>query len=138
MSGGRGRELARRALELGAVALILGSFAAAAIGDATGLVRCEQHHQGTLMEMEAVGAALEAWAGEHGRYPTDAEGLAAIADRFEAGHAPRDYFGRPFRYTAPGPDGGPYTLTSLGRDGVEGGLGEDADTTWRPEGLTPR
>jgi hypothetical protein len=123
------------------VALVLGSFAAAAIGDATGLVRCEQHHLGTELEMRAVGAALDDWAREHGRYPTADEGLATIADRFDAGAPPRDYFGRGFSYTPPAAGGAAYALTSLGRNGLPGGIGEDADTTWTPtaaDGLSPR
>lgn len=121
--------------------LVLGSFAAAAIGDATGLVRCEQHHLGTELEMKAVGAALDAWAAEHGRYPTADEGLAVIADRFDAGQPPRDYFGRGFVYDPPVGGDGAYALTSLGRDGAPGGIGEDADTIWRPRApasLSPR
>ena len=128
----------RRLAEAGALTLLLGSFAAAAIGDATGIVRCEQHHLGTVMEMEAVGAALDDWASVHGRYPTAREGLSAVDDRFDAGEAPRDYFGRPFLYTPPTSDR-PYTLSSLGRDGTPGGMGEDADTRWSPTvGVTPR
>lgn len=126
------RRLLRRGVEAGAGALVLGSFAAAAIGDATGLVRCEQHHLGTELEMKAVGAALDEWAAEHGRYPTEREGLDVVADRFSAGEPPRDYFGRPFAYAAPDDEGAPLALTSLGRDGSPGGFGEDADTTWRP------
>jgi len=128
----------RRLVEGGALTLLLGSFAAAAIGDATGLVRCEQHHLGTVMEMEAVGAALDVWAAERGRYPTEGEGLAVLADQFDAGQAPRDYFGRSFGYAPPTSDH-PYVLSSLGRDGVPGGVGEDADTHWSPpRDLTPR
>lgn len=123
----------RRGAEGGAIVLVLGSFAAAAIGDSTGLVRCEQHHLGTLMEMEAVGGALDEWAAANGRYPTAAEGLSVVADRFDAGEPPRDYFGRAFAYTPPAEGSADFALTSLGRDGEPGGIGEDADTTWRPE-----
>ena len=132
-----GRRL-RRGAEIGAFALVLGSFAAAAIGDATGLVRCEQHHLGTELEMAALSGALDAWARERGRYPSAAEGVGVVADRFDAGVPPRDHFGRPFSYRPPRAGDTHYELGSLGRDGTPGGLGEDADTTWRrPAAISP-
>lgn len=66
---------------------------------------------------------------EIGGLPPD---LEAVADRFDAGVVPDDYFGRPFDYRTPGPDGAPFALVSLGRDGVEGGAGEDADVWYTP------
>ena len=76
------------------------------------------------------------------RVSADLEGvLLGSVDLYgvlDAGEAPRDYFGRPFIYTPPTSDR-PYTLSSLGRDGTPGGMGEDADTRWSPTvGVTPR
>ena len=115
--------------EIGGLVTVGGVIAAAIIGDATGWVRCEQHHLGTQMEMQAVASAVRAYESERGALPVE---LGAVADRFDAGVVPDDYFGRPFEYVRPGPYGEDFGLRSLGRDGVEGGIGEDADVWFEP------
>ena len=47
--------------------------------------------------------------------------LDQVSDRFSSGCTPKDYWRRGFVYV-PG-----VSVASLGRDGVEGGIGEDAD-----------
>lgn len=93
-------------------------------------------------QMEMLGAAVDAYRLDNDRYPTTEQGLAALSTRPVAGPAPRDWrgpylkkrevpldpWGRPYVYRSPGtanPEG--YDLLTLGRDGREGGTGEDAD-----------
>ena len=63
---------------------------------------------------------------DNGRYPTAEEGLAALTpgtiDRL-----PNDPWGRPYRYAVPGRGGKDFTVSTLGADGREGGLGENED-----------
>jgi len=115
--------------EIGGLLTVGGVILAAIVGDATGWVRCEQHHLGTQMEMQAVASAVRDFEAERGALPVS---LTEVADRFDAGVPPDDYFGRPFQYVRPGPDGEDFSLMSLGRDGVEGGIGEDADVWFEP------
>ena len=89
------------------------------------------------LQIEELGAGLDLFHLEVGRYPTTDEGLQALAEP-PAGVAgwngpylkkrdiPRDPWGNPYNYKYPG-DNGDYDLYSLGRDNVDGGEGEDAD-----------
>ena len=44
---------------------------------------------------------------------------------------PKDPWGNDYQYYVPGENGLPYGIMSLGKDGVEGGEGKDADiTSW--------
>jgi len=115
--------------EIGGLVVVGGVILGAVVADATGWVRCEQHHLGTQMEMQTVASAVRAYETERGALPAD---LDAVAQRFDAGVVPDDYFGQPFEYVRPGPAGEDFTLRSLGRDGVEGGIGEDADVWFEP------
>lgn len=92
-------------------------------------------------DLAAIGLALDTYALHSDRYPTTAQGLEALARRPETPPvpggwrgpylrkgAPRDPWGNPYQYRSPGaanPDS--YDLWTFGRDGREGGLGEDAD-----------
>ncbi len=93
-------------------------------------------------QMEMLGAAVDAYRLDNDQYPTTEQGLAALNTRPTAGPAPRDWrgpylkkrevpldpWGKPYVYRSPGvanPEG--YDLLTLGRDGREGGEGEDAD-----------
>jgi general secretion pathway protein G len=85
---------------------------------------------------------VDAYRLDNDQYPTTEQGLAALNTRPTAGPAPRDWrgpylkkrdvpldpWGKPYVYRSPGvanPEG--YDLLTLGRDGREGGAGEDAD-----------
>jgi general secretion pathway protein G len=84
-------------------------------------------------------SALKLFRMDRFRYPTGEEGLEALTTApTEAGvpwppggyldRAPKDPWGRPYRYETPGKrSGGEYDIYSLGRDGQEGGEGVDAD-----------
>lgn len=92
-------------------------------------------------QMEMLGAALDAYRLDNGRYPTSAQGLEALRTEPTLEPRPRNWRGpylrravpldpwdTPYVYTSPGeanPNG--YDLLSLGADGQPGGEGEDAD-----------
>ena len=104
--------------DLAGIGAVLGLVAAALVGDATGLVRCEQHHLGVQAELTLLEDALRAERAQTGHWP---ESLNAVGHRFSSGAAPKDYWRRSFLYE-PG-----HSIRSLGRDGRPGGIGEDAD-----------
>jgi hypothetical protein len=72
--------------------------------------------------MQSIMRALEQFLARRGRYPTTAEGLAALGP---AGRV-KDPWDNDFMYTSPGRYG-PYELLSLGADGQPGGEEEAAD-----------
>jgi general secretion pathway protein G len=92
-------------------------------------------------QLEMLGSAIDAYRLDNDAYPSTEQGLAALRTRPASGPAPTswrgpylrrdvplDPWGRPYVYRSPGvanPDG--YDLLTLGRDGKEGGEGEDAD-----------
>jgi general secretion pathway protein G len=94
-------------------------------------------------QVEVFGLALDAYRLDNDYYPSTAQGLEAL-HRPPAGApaarnwrgpylkkaVPLDPYGRPYVYRSPG-DSNPdtYDLLSLGRDGAQGGSGEDADVT---------
>ena len=90
------------------------------------------------LQIENLAAGLDLFRLDMGRYPTQPEGLGALALR-PAGAAgwngpyikgtgvPNDPWGRPYTYRVPGRDGRPFDLLSLGADGVPGGTGENED-----------
>ena len=104
-------------------------------------------HVGTSKEaaarsqVEMLGAALDAYRLDNDVYPTQAQGLEALRREPLAEPRPRNWrgpylrkdvpqdpWGRPYVYRSPGSaNPGSYDLLSLGRDGKEGGEGEDAD-----------
>lgn len=87
-------------------------------------------------QIELLGNALDEFRLDNGRYPTTEEGLGALREKPEglsnwAGPylpkpVPKDPWGHEYVYRCPG-EHGDYDLFSYGRDGQEGGEGEDAD-----------
>ena len=61
------------------------------------------------------------------RYPTNEEGLQALVGDNILRRLPNDPWNRPYVYAAPGANGRPFTISTLGADGREGGDGENAD-----------
>lgn len=94
------------------------------------------------LQIEQLGASLDLFLLDAGRYPTTSEGLAAlIAAPGEARNwngpylkksfVPKDPWGNDYQYRFPG-EHGPYDLQSLGADGRQGGSGENADVvSWQ-------
>ena len=96
-------------------------------------------------QIELLGAALDAYRLDNDVYPTTAQGLEALRREPVAEPRPRNWRGpyirkevpldpwdRAYIYRSPGvANPWSYDLLSLGRDGHEGGEGEDADiTSW--------
>lgn len=86
-------------------------------------------------QIELLGQALDQLRLDIGRYPTTQEGLNALItnpgiDNWEGPYLkkqlPNDPWGKPYIYQSPGTHG-EYDLVSYGRDGVQGGEGEDKD-----------
>lgn len=87
-------------------------------------------------QIDALEKALDHYRLDNGRYPTTAQGLAALSTK-PAGAArwdgpylkkdvPADPWGNPYQYQSPGAHG-EIDLYSFGKDGRQGGSGEDAD-----------
>lgn len=74
---------------------------------------------------------LELWRIDMGRYPSAAEGLAALTTPTALGaklkKLPEDPWGRPYGYVVPGENNQPFAVISLGADGEPGGEGDNAD-----------
>jgi len=97
------------------------------------------------VQIELLGAALDQFKLDVGRYPSSQEGLQALqqspgnAPGWEGPYlkkeVPRDPWGNPYQYRSPG-EHGEYDLASLGSDGAAGGDGEAADVTSWGEGKT--
>lgn len=93
-------------------------------------------------QIEMLGGALDAYRLHNGRYPTTAEGLAALWER-PVGEAtpnwrgpylrksmPADPWGNAYVYSSPGEfNTASYDLLSRGADGRPGGEGEARDVT---------
>ncbi len=91
-------------------------------------------------QIELIGVALDSYRLDNGAYPVATQGLDALNARPSRAPAPlnwrgpylrkavpADPWGRPYLYQSPTKGGDGYDLRSLGRDGAEGGTGEDAD-----------
>lgn len=96
-------------------------------------------------QVEIFTLALDAYRLDNDHYPTSEQGLEALVRRPDAEPLPRNWRGpylrrgvpmdpwnRPYEYTSPGVhDSTAFDLATLGRDGEQGGTGEDADiTSW--------
>lgn len=84
--------------------------------------------------------ALEAYRIDNLAFPSTEDGLAALTappsglarpERYRPGgyirRLPEDPWGNPYQYRAPGENGAPFDVFSLGADGRPGGDGNDAD-----------
>ena len=89
------------------------------------------------IQIDRLGAILDSYLLDVGRYPTQEEGLESLVsappgvDRWAGPYlknnsALTDPWGAPYVYRSPGQHG-KYDLYSLGADGAEGGDDEDAD-----------
>jgi general secretion pathway protein G len=93
------------------------------------------------IQMDSFASALDLMYLDTGRYPSSAEGLAALVQRpsgaqawngpyLKGGVVPKDPWGHEYVYTSPG-EHGPYDILSYGSDGQQGGIGAAADiTSW--------
>ena len=117
---------------LAVIALIVG-FGAPRLMESFGRAKT----QAAEVAMANLKGAVQLFYIDTGRYPTDAEGLAALlatpastagwkGPYLDGESDLTDPWGRPFLYAAPG-SSSPFSLTTLGRDGAPGGQGEDSD-----------
>lgn len=92
----------------------------------------------TETALATVSNALDMYKVDNSRYPTTVQGLDALttppADAknypeggYIKGGYPTDGWETEMQYVAPGSEGRPYDLFSLGADGQQGGEGQDAD-----------
>jgi len=77
-------------------------------------------------DLSTLEQAIDMYRLENMRYPTTQEGLAALTPNYVR-RLPNDPWNSPYVYVAPGPNGAPYRIASLGADRREGGSGENAD-----------
>jgi general secretion pathway protein G len=89
------------------------------------------------IQIQSFGSALDLFYLDAGRYPSTAEGLAALVrptsgvagwtgPYLKGGNVPNDPWNNPYVYRSPGSHG-PYDIVSYGSDGQEGGTGLAAD-----------
>ena len=132
-------------IELLIVVIILGVLAALVGPRLFGRVG-QSRQAAARVQIELLGAALDQFKLDVGRYPNTQEGLQALqqspgnAPGWEGPYlkkdVPRDPWGNPYQYRNPG-EHGEYDLSSFGSDGAPGGDGEASDvTSWGTEGKT--
>jgi general secretion pathway protein G len=89
------------------------------------------------IQLQSFASALDLFYLDAGRYPSTAEGLAALVRQtpgiaawngpyLKGGSVPNDPWNHAYVYRAPG-EHGPYDIMSYGSDGQEGGSGVAAD-----------
>lgn len=92
-------------------------------------------------QVEMLSTALEAYRLDNSYFPTTQQGLDALFKKpttppvptswrgpYIKKAAPKDPWGKPYKYLSPGKvNAETFDLSSLGRDGKDGGKGEDAD-----------
>jgi general secretion pathway protein G len=89
------------------------------------------------IQLQSFSSALDLFYLDAGRFPSTAEGLAALVRRtpgvaawngpyLKGGNVPSDPWSHPYVYRSPG-EHGPYDIVSYGADGQEGGSGTSAD-----------
>jgi general secretion pathway protein G len=89
------------------------------------------------IQIESLTSALDLYSLDTGQYPSNSEGLTALMQRpggvsnwngpyLKGNTVPKDPWGRPYIYRAPGQHGA-YDILSYGADGQEGGTGAASD-----------
>lgn len=97
----------------------------------------ESKVKAATIQIESLSGALDLYFLDLGRYPSTAQGLAALVQRpggasawngpyLKNANVPNDPWGHPYLYRSPS-EHGPYEIISLGSDGQEGGTGIAAD-----------
>jgi general secretion pathway protein G len=98
----------------------------------------ESRVKAAKLQIESFGSALDLFYLDAGRYPSSAEGLAALVQRptgveiwngpyVKGGRLPSDPWGHAYLYRAPVENSPPYEIVSFGSDGREGGTGTASD-----------
>ena len=92
-------------------------------------------------QIEAFGRALDAYRLDTGHYPSTTQGLAALYARpsdepkwngpYLQKAPPADPWGQAYQYRQPGTGDTEFDLLSFGKDGRQGGEGDNADIGYR-------
>ncbi|MGD8999180.1 MAG: type II secretion system major pseudopilin GspG [Granulosicoccaceae bacterium] len=125
-------------IELLVVLVILGLLASV-VGPQVIKYVGESKTKTTRIQIEELGAALDLYLLDIGRYPSTDEGLEALIKEpsrarkwngpyLKKNYIPNDPWGNEYNYRMPGRQGA-YDLYSLGADNREGGVGENEDVT---------
>jgi general secretion pathway protein G len=90
-----------------------------------------------IADMKAMETALDSFKVDCGEYPTTEQGLAALRTKPDSATGwngpylkqdiPSDPWGNQYEYKSPGDHNEDYDLRSFGKDGKEGGDGNDTD-----------
>ena len=123
-------------LELMVVLLILALLATIAAPRVTKYLT-KAKTQSAKIQVDALGAAVEAFHLDVGRFPTQDEGLRALLEKptdapgwdgpyLKKRASLTDSWGHPYRYRQPGARSD-FDIYSLGSDGKEGGDGDASD-----------
>ena len=81
-----------------------------------------------MINLDIAANRVEMYKADTGRYPAR---LGDLAGRYAKEAELKDLWGTPYVYSAPGTQGRPFDLTTLGADGKPGGEGRDQDRTWK-------
>lgn len=115
----RGMTLIEIVVVVTIMALLMGSVAMAALNIHRGSVR-----RVARMDVQNLMNALDLYHVAKGRYPDERGGLQALLDARVIKTLPTDPWGAPYVYRLMN---GEPVVKSLGKDGAEGGTGDDAD-----------
>ena len=77
-------------------------------------------------DIRAIESAFNMYKLDHHVYPTTDEGIEALVTGDYLSRMPKDPWDHPYQYLSPGVQG-KIDIFTLGRDGAQGGEGEDAD-----------
>jgi len=124
-------------IELLVVLVILGLLAGL-VGPQVVRYLGESKTKTARLQVEDLNAALDLYLLDVGRYPSTEHGLAALVQQpngvptwngpyLRKQEVPKDPWGNDYRYRAPGEQGRPFDLYTLGADNQEGGEGENQD-----------
>lgn len=130
-------------IELMIVVVILGLLATIVMPRV--LDRPEQARRAKAkVEIRNIESALALFKTDTGRFPTTSQGLQALVSNpgikgydpdGYLDKVPMDPWGNRYIYVSPGVHGKDYDLESFGRDGEDGGIGDDADIeSWSLDG----
>jgi len=130
----RGLQRGFTLIEIMVVVIILGILVSLIAPNVFGVLD-DAEVTATQVQMRNVSIALDTYRMNHSRYPTTEEGLEALLkppgrDRGYIDSIPRDSWDNEFQYRSPG-ESGDYDIFSYGRDGQEGGEGQDSDISNR-------
>lgn len=128
-------------MELLVVILVI-SILSTLVGIAVRHIPAEARKAAARENISRFKVALEMYNAEQGNFPTQEQGLSSLCRKPETPPIPNNYpeggyldsldvptdpWKNDYVYVVPGPEGKPYEIISYGRDGDEGGEGEDSD-----------